>query len=323
MEIVVCKICCDEFSIQDEWFELSCGHAYCKECLNRLIEVLVNQGGVLAMLCPQPGCGESMKSEEIKTLCSPETHKKYICFSELAALRADPNVRWCPVLKCSNYVRGPPTDPLIDWLACGTCGAQVCFKCGEERHDPAQCGQEAQELLASRHAEFVESQRTFEEWKAYKKNDVKQCPGCKGFIEKNMGCNHMTCRACKYQFCWLCGTKYQGGHFSNPTDFPDCNGKQYWYPPVPPDPELQKKFNWIYFPPSYQYAQVDASEKASRRKANRKKKAKKVGVWVGVGIAAATIGVPVLIIGGPIYGAVKLVQKLKHKEPPVSNVLRR
>ena len=35
----------------------------------------------------------------------------------------------------------------------------------------------------------------------------KQCAQCKFYIEKNHGCNHMTCR-CGYEFCYLCGEKY-------------------------------------------------------------------------------------------------------------------
>jgi len=32
----------------------------------------------------------------------------------------------------------------------------------------------------------------------------KECPNCSVRIEKNMGCNHMSCRHCGHQFCWVC-----------------------------------------------------------------------------------------------------------------------
>jgi len=34
--------------------------------------------------------------------------------------------------------------------------------------------------------------------------NTKECPKCQATIEKNGGCNHMTCRKCKHEFCWVC-----------------------------------------------------------------------------------------------------------------------
>jgi ariadne-1 len=43
--------------------------------------------------------------------------------------------------------------------------------------------------------------------------NTKPCPRCNRRIEKNGGCNHMTCRTnngdgCRYEFCWVCGHEW-------------------------------------------------------------------------------------------------------------------
>jgi hypothetical protein len=46
---------------------------------------------------------------------------------------------------------------------------------------------------------------------------TKQCPNCQAKIEKNGGCNHMTCSKCHYEFCWLCLKQYTVSLLSNPS----------------------------------------------------------------------------------------------------------
>ena len=45
----------------------------------------------------------------------------------------------------------------------------------------------------------------------------KKCPKCGWSIEKNEGCNHMTCRLCHHEFCWLCFQNYHGHNQANCT----------------------------------------------------------------------------------------------------------
>jgi len=44
----------------------------------------------------------------------------------------------------------------------------------------------------------------------------KICPGCGMAVEKNRGCNHITCRNCLFEFCFLCNQPYRPGHFRPP-----------------------------------------------------------------------------------------------------------
>ncbi|KAI8883511.1 hypothetical protein K501DRAFT_184309, partial [Backusella circina FSU 941] len=39
------------------------------------------------------------------------------------------------------------------------------------------------------------------------KENWSRCPTCKHMVEKNNGCNHITCR-CGTQFCYRCGSLY-------------------------------------------------------------------------------------------------------------------
>mmetsp|Transcript_62783 Transcript_62783/g.53250 ORF Transcript_62783/g.53250 Transcript_62783/m.53250 type:complete len:90 (+) Transcript_62783:106-375(+) len=52
---------------------------------------------------------------------------------------------------------------------------------------------------------FLDSESSYTKWLNL---FTKMCPKCSQNIEKNSGCNHMTCQksvgGCGHEFCWLC-----------------------------------------------------------------------------------------------------------------------
>ena len=110
----------------------------------------------------------------------------------------DPYVRWCPKPDCGTMLRAESLD--VKYLTCHVCKEKVCFNCNEKWHPKISCERA--------------SDKSYSNWSMRKKN-VDKCPNCKLRIEKESGCNHMTCWYCKYEFCWICKAEaFEGsGHF--------------------------------------------------------------------------------------------------------------
>ncbi len=53
----------------------------------------------------------------------------------------------------------------------------------------------------------------FRDWASKNKENVKNCPKCRARIEKDGGCNHMTCQTCNHEWCWICNGRYYSGHY--------------------------------------------------------------------------------------------------------------
>ena len=211
-----CLICFDEKPIS-HFSETECGHSnYCNECLTHHYKVKTKDGDVLKVKCIDPNCDREIKEDEImKFLTDDALKEKFRKFKRQKLLMLNENARFCPTANCEGYMIGSRLKPKLE---CPECKTKICFNCSKPWHGYFTKCSSAQDT-------DHEMTEKFYAWESNK--DVKKCPKCKMRIEKNAGCNHMTCVSCKYEFCWICRGKYSSNHFAEWNVVFGCPGAQY------------------------------------------------------------------------------------------------
>ena len=119
-----------------------------------------------------------------------DIQKKYVKLHAFYVTSKDPKLRLCPSEKCEQGILELNSDG--EPITCNKCQNTFCSKCFFVVHE-GDC--DKNEL------EFFENNLHY-----------RQCSNCKNVIEKNQGCNHITCR-CGHQFCYICGELWNdNGH---------------------------------------------------------------------------------------------------------------
>jgi len=201
-----CLICFTDLKIEEMYTLDECNHRYCFECLKGFFISKINDGHTRNIHCPQTNCKHIIGYAEIKHCVDKHAFDKYEKFLLQATLKDDPNARWCPKPGCGTAMLINPRGGSMLICPNATCKFTFCFKCMEEWHSDATCEQYKQWKI-----ENNETESRFATWAA---SHTQNCPKCSAKIEKNGGCNHMTCVQCNHDFCWLCLADYDGGkHF--------------------------------------------------------------------------------------------------------------
>lgn len=185
-----CPICfCDDYSATDV-IVMKCKHIYCKDCMkNYIVNGMKNRKAGDLFPCMTSKCTQQIQPNEAGYCLSKKELEEFheVLFDE--HLKRDKNTRWCP--KCNVAMLGEKGMPM---LTCPGCKYKFCFNCNtEEWHEGSTCA--AFQRWKKENAGAADA---FSKWKA---DNTKTCPKCEKNIQKNGGCDHMTCR-CGYEFYW-------------------------------------------------------------------------------------------------------------------------
>jgi hypothetical protein len=206
---VMCQICYER--VTDEGvFALPCDHFFCRGCWRDLIEASFAGGKLdLSFLtCPQQRCNECLTREDIETL-APEVLDKWDESAVESFVLRCPQFSFCPGPDCPIVARLAADVPKTHTVSCASCRTLFCFQCGRDPHRPVTC--DVLKRYESIMQEVMDKKREIE-------NMTKGCPVCTIKIQKNGGCNHMSCTQCGHQFCWVCMSPNWADHNCNVFD---------------------------------------------------------------------------------------------------------
>jgi hypothetical protein len=211
-----CTICLDEGPSTD-FRQLGCGHRFCVECLKDALRLGLDEEWAQAMAerlrCPKRGCKYQMNAQDVEVISGDEARvARYHELLTLLFINANRNFRRCPMLNCEAIYEVGPNAQTITCR--GNCQARFCSHCREPHRQNEPCQEASAPNQNNNNAAISGSQIQQEQEQQYRewlRQNTKPCPQCRLNIQKNGGCNHMTCKSCRHEFCWQCLA-----HWKNP-----------------------------------------------------------------------------------------------------------
>lgn len=203
--------CCLSKKDEGSFYTMSCckNKGFCRHCLNKQIKSDLTHeggnawinGGLKCPFCKKSICKKDIDSLVEKSLAEYiEENKKSVDFNNG---RKDSNYRHCPTPDCDGYFLIKKDDNgknIIGRVICPMCKKGYCNDCLIDHLSDKTC-QKAKDEAKKLEAEKI---KWSDALKKCRDDKAKNCPKCKIKIEKTIGCMHMTCKNCNFEFCWNC-----------------------------------------------------------------------------------------------------------------------
>lgn len=171
------------------------GPRTCNECLQSWMASEFDTKGCDGIKCVE--CPQMLDYIDVQRAASAETFEAYDKMSTRNALGSLEEFGWCLAPGCTS---GQLNVENSNYMDCVNCGYTQCLKHKVEWHTNETC--EQYDYRTSGQKARDEDRATEEMLDSVS----KKCPGpsCNWRIQKTDGCDHMTCKKCRFEFCWQC-----------------------------------------------------------------------------------------------------------------------
>lgn len=185
----------------------------CRTCVEHYIHVSITTNGWGNITCPVTNCREILTYNDMHNAASAADFQRYDTYLLHQVLDRDSSGTY---QRCAHEdcLGGGWCDPMqVSFMSCPSCTRLTCIGCSKIYHTGKTCAEYAEDNRRFMEAEAsasAERAATEAEDAKYVKAKYRACPKkeCGYRIEKGGGCDHMTCRKCQYQFCWICLADY-------------------------------------------------------------------------------------------------------------------
>ena len=214
---VNCPICYNDFEESQIVKPLGCQHAFCSHCVSAYLIREIDEFHVLKIKCPQDKCESLFEDQHIQRILNQDAYEIYLNKKFLKLRHLDPNLRYCPKPGCAKAFY---PDSRSKTTKC-PCGTVICHECFNPSHEGKSCS----EANVGEYQMFMGDP------------NIRKCFMCKTVIDRYIGCAHVLCPVCDYEWCWTCGREWEPGHGSR------CLNE--WNPIPPKVLQIKKQKNLI------------------------------------------------------------------------------
>jgi len=201
-----CSICFCEFS--DVVTELECGHRFCQTCVESYLEltikampalhhkrsfvrrdgiaISISQRELIGVRCPHFACLGVIQEKKIREIADEKTYSRFDQFTleeQLRRMVRQKELRPCP-------------------LMCGYIAQEGCLCVNPDCRKKQLALREKEKKRIAKVKLMMANDTLLEKWAVSNPDLVRLCPLCSTQIEKNGGCDHMSCTKCAQPFLW-------------------------------------------------------------------------------------------------------------------------